>query len=539
MIAHNLSYETLITKEQTLDPRLGLERDRDYVVFNEGTEQEARFLTRTHAGGERGLVPRILLNLLGERKKAKKLMKNAKNAVEKSIYNGRQLAFKISCNSIYGFCGALAGFLPCIPIASTTTSIGRDLIVKTKEVVELLYTKENGFEGDASVVYGDTDSVMINFNFSPIKQQQSDGSIKDVYTKEHVKKAMELGEKAAVEVSKSFPDPILLEFEKVYQPYMLFSKKRYAGLLHASSWEKADYMDVKGLQNVRRDFCPLLRETYNQCLEAILMEGDIELAKDIVKATVTLLLERSVPMEKLLLSKKLSKLEYKTKAPHTELVKKMEKRDPLSAPRVGDRVSYVIIEGDPKLGMADKSEDPVYALEQNIPLDVEWYVSAQLERPLTELFSLVMKSPSSLFRGVHTRTRTKKFVPKNSIMMKFVTASLRCLVCNAAIPPKRKSVWNNKKNAGKGENSKEIILCDQCIECRQDVLDTQREILQGVVAQSAKEWEACVSCAGSREIADLCRNANCDRLYARTAKQVRVRDITKKIEILEINLEED
>ena len=43
---------------------------------------------------------------------------------------------------------------------------------------------------------------------------------------------------------------------------MLFSKKRYAGLLYSTTPDAYDYLDSKGLQNVRRDSCPLLREMY-------------------------------------------------------------------------------------------------------------------------------------------------------------------------------------------------------------------------------------------------------------------------------------
>jgi DNA polymerase elongation subunit (family B) len=61
-------------------------------------------------------------------------------------------------------------------------------------------------------------------------------------------KAMELGEEAAERVSKEFPNPVKLEFEKVYFPYLLMSKKRYAGLL----WTQPDHWDKMDTKARRR-----------------------------------------------------------------------------------------------------------------------------------------------------------------------------------------------------------------------------------------------------------------------------------------------
>ena len=71
---------------------------------------------------------------------------------------------------------------------------------------------------------------------------------------EDIKEAMRLGEEAAGEISKTFISPIKLEFEKVYRPYLLLSKKKYAGLLYTKP-EKHDYIDAKGIESVRRDNC--------------------------------------------------------------------------------------------------------------------------------------------------------------------------------------------------------------------------------------------------------------------------------------------
>ena len=55
------------------------------------------------------------------------------------------------------------------------------------------------------------------------------------------------GSEAADFVTAKFIKPIKLEFEKVYFPYLLISKKRYAGLYWTKP-EKYDKMDAKGIE---------------------------------------------------------------------------------------------------------------------------------------------------------------------------------------------------------------------------------------------------------------------------------------------------
>jgi DNA polymerase delta subunit 1 len=135
------------------------------------------------------------------------------------------------------------------------TAYGRNLLLQTKQFVETTYTVANGFAHDAEVIYGDTDSVMVKFG---------PPSVED---------AMPLAMRAAQEVSSIFPSPIKLEFEKVYFPYLLMNKKRYAGLLWTSP-DRYDKMDTKGLETVRRDNCLLVRRVVDTVLKKILIERD-------------------------------------------------------------------------------------------------------------------------------------------------------------------------------------------------------------------------------------------------------------------------
>lgn len=102
----------------------------------------------------KGLLPEILTELLEARSNAKRMMKNAKDPFEAAVLNGRQLALKISANSVYGFTGAQVGQLPCLQISSSVTGFGRDMIFATKQAVEEEYTIAKGYEHDAQVIYG-------------------------------------------------------------------------------------------------------------------------------------------------------------------------------------------------------------------------------------------------------------------------------------------------------------------------------------------------------------------------------------------------
>ena len=260
MQAHNLCYTTLLNKAQV--DKLGLKKDKDYIV----TPNNDMFCT---AEVRKGLLSKILEELLGARKRAKKELTVEKDPFKKAVLNGRQLALKISANSVYGITGATVGKLPCLAIASSTTSYGRQMIEKTKQEVEARYTIANGYSHDAQVIYGDTDSVMVKFGTEDLKE------------------VMKLGEDAAAYVSEKFIRPIKLEFEKVYYPYLLINKKRYAGLYWTNP-EKYDKMDSKGIETVRRDNCRLVQTVIETVLRKILMDRDVQGAEESVFSTFAL-----------------------------------------------------------------------------------------------------------------------------------------------------------------------------------------------------------------------------------------------------------
>ena len=69
----------------------------------------------------------------------------------------------------------------------------------------------------------------------------------------------------------------------------------------------------------------------------------------------------------------------------------MRKRDPGTAPNIGDRIQYVIIKGEKGSKNYENSEDPIYVLEHDLPLDIDYYLENQLKKPLLRIFDPIIQ----------------------------------------------------------------------------------------------------------------------------------------------------
>ncbi|KAK9455035.1 DNA polymerase family B-domain-containing protein [Dipodascopsis uninucleata] len=476
MMAHNICYTTLISRQQV--EVLGLQKDIDYTVTPNGD-----YFVKEHK--RKGVLPVILEELLSARKRAKSDLKKETDPFKRAVLDGRQLALKISANSVYGFTGATIGKLPCLAISSSVTAFGRQMIEKTKDEVEKIYTIENGFSHNAQVIYGDTDSVMIKFG------------------PEDLKECMKLGQTAADAVSDKFIKPIKLEFEKVYFPYLLINKKRYAGMYWTNP-EKPDKMDTKGIETVRRDNCRLVQIVIETVLKMILHDRDVNSAQEFVKKIISDLLQNKIDLSLLVITKALSKSDYAAKQAHVELAERMRQRDAGSAPTLGDRVAYVIIKGGKNDRNYEKSEDPLYVLENNIPIDTKYYLENQLSNPLQRIFEPILgaRQTQSLLTGDHTRTIS---VVASSIgrMSKFMVKVETCMGCRTPI---------------KGKN-KDAALCDRCMDRAPELYQKQVDTVNEMETRFARLWTQCQRCQGSLHQDVICTSKDCTIFYMRKKAQ--------------------
>ncbi|XP_075525207.1 DNA polymerase delta catalytic subunit-like [Dermacentor variabilis] len=394
IIAMNLCYSTLL-----LNPKRQIKNMDNKEKQDEGCYEYAQG-KRSPVGDEfvpksvrKGILPTILVDLLSARKQVKKEMAEFKHdPFTLSLLNERQLAIKKCANSVYGFTGAVRyAILPCTEIARSVTAYGRTLMDKTVYYVEKEYTKHE-------VIYGDTDSVMI------------------IYRHKTVAKAMEMGKKLAKKISSHFPRPIELEFEKVFKPYLLLGKKRYAGAVYSSNPDKHDKVEVKGIEMVRRDCLPYLARVMEACIHEMIVKENIPAAQEKARKAKDDLLAGRVGIAELTLSKKYNKEKYERPPPHWCVVQKKKDRGEKPA-IVGDWIPYVIckeLETDQEKlqkeceerphkflkcknkgrkryirKLAYRAEDPEYVKKDRLPIDYAYYAKTNLETPLKRLFAYV------------------------------------------------------------------------------------------------------------------------------------------------------
>lgn len=177
----------------------------------------------------------------------------------------------------------------------------------------------------------------------------------------------------------------------------------------------------------------------------------------------------------------------------------MRKRDAATAPKIGDRVPYVIIPGDKKSKMYERTEDPIYALEHDIPIDARYYVENQLSKPLIRIFGAIMDNPQEILAGDHTRKIVKPLPKSGGGILAFARIRESCLGCRVVLAP--------------GERT----LCKHCLAERGLQLKrTAMETLETREAEYTRLWSQCQECQGSTVEDVICTASDCSIFYART-----------------------
>jgi DNA polymerase delta subunit 1 len=165
-----------------------------------------------------------------------------------------------------------------------------------------------------------------------------------------------------------------------------------------------DYIDVKGLQLVRRDNAPIVKDVSNAILNTVMYERSPEKAITYARESVLRVLRNEEPLEKFIISKALRN-GYKNpdSLPHVIVARKLQQRRGFP-PASGERVPYVFIRDsqNPDGLQAQRAEDPGYVKENPdiVELDTLYYINNQLLAPITTLLEVLMDSPEHVHKEI-------------------------------------------------------------------------------------------------------------------------------------------
>ena len=318
-------------------------------------------------------------------KPLKKKMKEEKDPFKQSILDGLQLAYKVTANSLYGQIGASTSKIYKKAIAASTTAGGRRCIYRAKD-----YCLKNN--PGCEVVYGDTDSVFVKFNLV-----YEDGTYPQTDL-DKVQRSMDIGLKLQQKLKDDnyYTPPHDLEYEKVFYPLMLITKKRYAGEKFEFNAKSSAFTSM-GIVLKRRDNAPILKHAYGGVMKKIMKEKNIESAIEFVRQCCQEIIDNKYELNMFVISKTLRDY-YKDpeSIAHKVLADRMGERDPGNKPASNERIPYAYIKVEEKEGVkllqGDKIEHVNYITENNLQLDYYIYIKNQLLKPICQIFELVVEN---------------------------------------------------------------------------------------------------------------------------------------------------
>ncbi|KAM9839703.1 DNA polymerase alpha catalytic subunit [Aulostomus maculatus] len=310
---------------------------------------------------EMGILPKEIRKLVERRRQVKQLMKQPDINPDLYLqYDIRQKALKLTANSMYGCLGFSFSRFYAKPLAALVTHKGREILMHTKDLVQKM---------NLEVIYGDTDSIMINTNSK---------SLEEVF---------KLGNKVKAEVNKLYK-LLEIDIDGVFKSLLLLKKKKYAALVVEQHGEGrySVKQELKGLDIVRRDWCDLAKECGNYVIGQILSDQSRDVIVENIQKHLVEVGEKvaggAIPLNQFEINKALTKdpQDYpdKKSLPHVHVALWINSQGGHRV-KAGDTVSYIICKDGSTLAASQRA----YALEQlqkqeGLSLDTQYYLAHQV-----------------------------------------------------------------------------------------------------------------------------------------------------------------
>uniref|UniRef100_A0AAQ4RCG8 DNA polymerase n=1 Tax=Gasterosteus aculeatus aculeatus TaxID=481459 RepID=A0AAQ4RCG8_GASAC len=309
---------------------------------------------------EMGILPKEIRKLVERRKQVKQLMKQHDINTDLYLqYDIRQKALKLTANSMYGCLGFSYSRFYAKPLAALVTHKDRPLMSFSTSVTQM----------NLEVIYGDTDSIMINTNSR---------SLEEVY---------KLGNKVKAEVNKLYK-LLEIDIDGVFKSLLLLKKKKYAALVVENHGEGrySVKQELKGLDIVRRDWCDLAKECGNYVIGQILSDQSRDVIVENIQKHLMEEGEKvaagTIPLNQFEINKALTKdpQDYpdKKSLPHVHVALWINSQGGRRV-KSGDTVSYIICKDGSTLAASQRA----YALEQlqkqeGLSVDTQYYLAQQV-----------------------------------------------------------------------------------------------------------------------------------------------------------------
>ncbi|XP_020388539.2 DNA polymerase alpha catalytic subunit [Rhincodon typus] len=310
---------------------------------------------------EMGILPKEIRKLVERRRQVKQLMKQPDLNPDLYLqYDIRQKALKLTANSMYGCLGFSYSRFYAKPLAALVTLKGREILMHTKEMVQKM---------NLEVIYGDTDSIMINTNSTNLEE------------------VFKLGNKVKSEVNKQYK-LLELDIDGVFKSLLLLKKKKYAALVvePTADGRYVTKQELKGLDIVRRDWCGLAKEIGNYVISQILSDQPRDTIVENIQNKLTEIQESvvngSVPISQFEINKALTKdpQDYpdKKSLPHVHVALWINSQSGRKV-KAGDTVSYIICQDGSNLGASQRAYAPEQLQKQEtLSIDTQYYLSQQV-----------------------------------------------------------------------------------------------------------------------------------------------------------------
>jgi len=380
IVSHNLCYSTFIGKigayggfsyEAGVFKNNPVDRAEKYVslqILKKLFENDELFIcdngcVYVKSSTKIGILPLMCRNILETRFSVKRALKIAcKNDWHawKRVLDARQYALKMLANVTYGYTSAsMNGRMPMSGLADSIVLLGRQVLAKVIEQAKTI---------PREVLYGDTDSMFVKMKNCSLKG------------------AFVLAQEIADTASDMLPYPMKLQMEKIYLPSILVTKKRYCGMRY-DRFDGKPMLESKGLENIRRDSCPIMQQIINDMLLVLFNTKNLTKVKSMYLEYISKIEQGAFGVDKFIFSSKVKAIDkYRNLPPAAEIARRNREMDPMNEVLYKKRVQYVV---ERSSDLKQTLRELVRSPKSNSKINYDYYIIKKINKPLQRIFGLI------------------------------------------------------------------------------------------------------------------------------------------------------